>query len=575
MSQKLNLEIYEFELENYPWNLAFQNIIPGTDVKTQSLINSEVTECGIINTDVDITKYNNFRNHDIRSCDPIKGKIKVGDSSVALGSINNVDSFELFSIKSEDLIKFSNKFGAKGEINKVDYVREITTEFPSMAPLYHIFNIIIDDIKLILKQDWIGFNKDEHTFIKILKPETKDKFLIIGDMHGSYHSFIRILLRLLRMNIMDNNCLLKNNYNLIFLGDVVDRGKYAYEIVMLLFLLKIKNPNNVFLNRGNHEVSELNSRDGFKDEIESKFSKLNGENIHETINSVFNYYHSALLIKNPINGKYTYLAHGGFPTIFDGSPYPGFNFLDSYIDNKFFMLNSDIQYNLGFYSGVNSGENSIRWNDYWGHTNSKFDNRRRAIKIGEDDIKIIKTKDIELIIRGHQDRGLNTKLIKRLGTVNNLNLVDNFTDVNEFAPFGIATKTVGNKYHCYKFSHLITVDEHSGDLLVNEQADNILPVITLSTNTDKGRDLAKDSFGILKFTLDINPENDNCVIAGSPQEKALQNLRARKEEEEMHPAKKGRQNSTNSLSLSDDEEMNRKYLKYKRKYMELKKKLNK
>jgi hypothetical protein len=185
------------------------------------------------------------------------------------------------------------------------------------------------------------------------------------------------------------------------------------------------------------------------------------------------------------------------------------------------------------------------------------------MKIGEDDIKIIKSKDIELIIRGHQDTGLNTKLIKRLGTVNNLNLVDNFTDVNKFAPFGIASKTAGKKYHCYKFSHLITVDEYSGDLLVNEQADNILPVITLSTNTDKGRDLAKDSFGILKFTLDINPENDNCVIAGSQQERALQDLRGRKEEEEMHPAKKSR----------DDEEMNRKYLKYKRKYMDLKREL--
>lgn len=560
MSQKLNLEIYEFELEKYPWNLAYQNLMPGTDVKTKSLINSEVTECGIINTEVDLTKFSNFKNHDIRSCDPIKGKITVSDSRVALG-LNTVDSFELFSVKSEDLIKFSNKFGAKGESKTGDYVKEITTEFPSMAPLYHIFHIIIDDIKLILKEDWIGFNKDEHTFIKILKPETKDKFLIIGDIHGSYHTFIRILLRLVRLNIIDNNCLLKNNYNLIFLGDVVDRGEYAYEIVMLLFLLKIKNPNNVFLNRGNHEVSDLNSRDGFKNEILAKFSKVDGEKIHETINSVFNYFHSALLIKNPINGKYTYLAHGGFPTIFDGSLYPGFNYLDSYLDNKFFMLNDDIRYDLGSYTG----ENSIRWNDFWGHTNSKFSDRRYAMKIGEDDIKIIKNKDIELIIRGHQDTGLNTKLIKRLGTVNNLNLVDNFTDVNEFAPFGIANKIAGNKYHCYKFSHLITVDEHTGDLLVNEQADNILPVITLSTNTDKGRDLAKDSFGILKYTLHINSENDNCVIAGSPHERALQDLRGRKEEEAMHPAKKSR----------DENEMNRKYLKYKRKYMELKKKLNK
>ena len=558
MSQKLNLEIYEFEIEKYPWNLQ----LPRTDIKTESLVNSEVTECGIINTEVDLTKYNNFKNHNIRSCDPIKGKLKVSDSSVALG-LNTVDSFELLSVKSEDLIKFSNKFGAKGEYKNYlegEYVKEITTQFPSMAPLYNIFDLAIIEIKNILEKDWTGYNPDSHTFIKILKPETKDKFLIIGDMHGSYHTFIRILLRLVRLNIMDNNCILQNNYNLIFLGDVVDRGEFAYEIVMLLFFLKFKNPNNVFLNRGNHEVFELNSSNGFKNEIIKKFSTTTGEKIHETINSVFNYYHSALLIRNPINGKYTYLAHGGLPTIYNGSLYPAFNNLDSYTDNKFFMLNDDIRYN----TWPHTGDNSIRWNDFWGHTNSKFSNHRYAMKLGENDINIIKSKNIELIIRGHQDRGLNTKLIKRLGTVNNINLVDNFTDVNEFAPFGIANKIAGNKYHCYKFSHLITVNEHSGDLLVNEQADNILPVITLSTNTDKERDLAKDSFGILKYTLDINPENDNCVIAGSPQEKALQDLRARKEEEEMHPAKKSR----------NEEEMNRKYLKYKRKYLELKNKKN-
>ena len=142
MSQKLNLEIYEFEIEKYPWALK----LPGLNIKTESLVNSEVTECGIINTEVDLAKYNNFKNHNIRSCDPIKGKLKVSDSSVALG-LNTVDSFELLSVKSEDLIKFSNKFGAKGD-SKIyltgEYVKEITTEFPSMAPLYNIFDIAIN-----------------------------------------------------------------------------------------------------------------------------------------------------------------------------------------------------------------------------------------------------------------------------------------------------------------------------------------------------------------------------------------------------------------------------------------------
>ena len=561
MSQKLNLEIYEFELENYPWALQ----LPGTDIKTQSLINSEVTECGIINTEIDLTKYTdpiftNIKTHTIRSCDPIKGTTKVSDSKFDLGSIA-VDSFNLLSINSEDLIKFSNKFGARKSLLKIygpgEYITEMN-EFPSMLPLYNRFSGITFGVIRELLKDWNGFNPSEFTLIKILKPQINDKFLIIGDIHGSYHTFIRILLRLIKMNVMKKNCILKNDYHLIFLGDIVDRGQYGYEIVMLLFLLKIKNPNNVHLNRGNHEDKAYNARDGFKEEILAKFSPVEGEKLFNSINEVFDYFHCALLIKNPINGKYTYLSHGGFPTIKDGKLYAGLNNYDSFPDNKIFIRNEDIRYNHGAYTG----ENSIRWNDFWGYQNTIFSDVRGAMKLGEVDINKIKDTNIELIIRGHQDNRYNTKIIKRLNTTNYLNLDNTFTDINEYAPFGVATKTVDTNYHCYKFSHLITVDEHSGDLLVNEQADNSLPVITLSTNTDKGRDLAKDSFGILKYTLDINPENDNCVIAGSPQERALQNLRARKEEEEMHSAKKSRYND--------------KYLKYKKKYLELKhKKLNK
>jgi len=214
------------------------------------------------------------------------------------------------------------------------------------------------------------------------------------------------------MEIMDSNCLLINNYNLIFLGDVVDRGQYSYEILMLLFLLKVKNPEKIYLNRGNHEEGLYNGMpvNGFLDEMNFKFSMSIGTIMHKEINKILQYLHSALLIKNPINGKFTYLAHGGFPTNKYGQVLEKQELKDFFQDDSrifYILANDEIRYS-------NFGTNSIRWNDFQGIEASTYFDPRGAMIIGKTDInKIQSTYNIELIIRGHQDSGFNTKIIKQ------------------------------------------------------------------------------------------------------------------------------------------------------------------
>ncbi|MEX0671750.1 MAG: metallophosphoesterase family protein [Candidatus Babeliales bacterium] len=83
-----------------------------------------------------------------------------------------------------------------------------------------------------------------------------------GDLHGDVHALMAQLVSLAEMGYLDPQDpfkIINKKFYMVFLGDYVDRGLYGIEVLYTLLRLKIANPEQVFLIRGNHEDVALNS----------------------------------------------------------------------------------------------------------------------------------------------------------------------------------------------------------------------------------------------------------------------------------------------------------------------------
>ena len=77
--------------------------------------------------------------------------------------------------------------------------------------------------------------------------------LVLGDVHGSFHSLLRNLMHMQRLGYLDNDFRLRPDVMLVGLGDYVDYGPYGMEVLWTLLWLQLLNRKNVVLLGGNHE----------------------------------------------------------------------------------------------------------------------------------------------------------------------------------------------------------------------------------------------------------------------------------------------------------------------------------
>lgn len=132
------------------------------------------------------------------------------------------------------------------------------------------------------KKDFLYAARSEHP--------SESTFYFWGDLHGDIRSLIITLKRLVQQGIINDKLEIQQKHvRLIFGGDYVDRGDYGAEVLYVLSILKLANPEQVTLIRGNHEDITINENGGFTGEIQSKFPGKDGQKL---LNSVQRFYTS-------------------------------------------------------------------------------------------------------------------------------------------------------------------------------------------------------------------------------------------------------------------------------------------
>lgn len=127
-----------------------------------------------------------------------------------------------------------------------------------------------------------------------LNTEKGSKITVCGDTHGQFYDVL---------HIFEENGWPSTSHSYLFNGDFVDRGSWSTEVALLLYILKLKLPNNVWLNRGNHETDAMNTAYGFSGECKAKYKT-------EKVFKAFSESFSKIPVGALINEAY-FVVHGG------------------------------------------------------------------------------------------------------------------------------------------------------------------------------------------------------------------------------------------------------------------------
>jgi hypothetical protein len=389
------------------------------------------------------------------------------------------------------------------------------------------------------------FRKDPINAQKVTINGRDEEILILGDFHSAFHSLGDIIGANRRNFFVDGDTLeVKNNRFIIFLGDLLDRGPYNMEILYLAYKLKLANPYNVFIINGNHE-NENQWEYLWTEQIEvtstgyelSHTRYVETQSIGGFVGQRYEAFKKCLwflpsVIYLNFNGKNYHLSHGAFDPVCGN--------IDSVLlTNIASPVPPNTQYVSGFLKSteefwyitdeLDTSQEDIRLDMFkWGdmrQENGINDTRPDRLVFGKNIIEqYLEKNKLECIISGHQDQVPLGLILsdKRLSNkcIDNVNL-------KHWNEFNIRPT---NFYDFFLPENSLKKDYYKEIVLNLRPGDDFLALVTSSATIARKLVLNKNTYLVMKTNQNVGQDG--------------------------------------GYSFNKNFEM--KYLKYKRKYLDLK-----
>lgn len=241
------------------------------------------------------------------------------------------------------------------------------------------------------------------------------RVFVIGDIHGSLHSLLDILLDMIEQDGFkkDGSGLLADDVAVVFLGDLLDRSPYTLECLYIVLRLLRENPDRCVLVAGNHETDkdQWDSSNGTRHEINGEHKNQcpdDAMTMMKRMEAVTEKLPSSLIAKTPMGT--VQFNHGSFEDYYMASQQA-----KDFLDFVKFAPGGDVIPTIG-----SRDRSPLQWGDVGIADISTQEAQKRKwtgreFKSSIEVSAYLKNMELRMLVRGHSDMA-NLSLLYREGT---------------------------------------------------------------------------------------------------------------------------------------------------------------
>eukprot|EP00397_Hematodinium_sp_SG-2012_P007711 GEMP01007761.1.p1 GENE.GEMP01007761.1~~GEMP01007761.1.p1 ORF type:complete len:827 (+),score=138.18 GEMP01007761.1:133-2613(+) len=220
---------------------------------------------------------------------------RVSQTDVVDGTFDDFDPGMLEFMRESfthalEMPKRSDGWAARHLLNVVEFCQHHGGDIP----IHPIFVLrVLRDVAVLM-------SADAQNPVREMQVPQNGQFVVVGDTHGQLEDALWIF---------HKNGLPSATNAYLFNGDIADRGRNALEIFIILYVAMLVYPNQVGINRGNHEDETVNMDShcgGFYEEIMDKYGSVIGGRLWIEVIKLYPLLPLATVLSNRV-----FIVHGG------------------------------------------------------------------------------------------------------------------------------------------------------------------------------------------------------------------------------------------------------------------------